>query len=141
MRDFSITVDVAAQPHRVWQVMSDVERWREWTPSVSSIKRMPDGPVDVGTRLWIKQPKFPPAMWKVIDVKPNRGFTSVSGGPGFQVVAHHSIEPTDAGSRVTLSLRFNGWLGGWFGRMTAGINNRYLAMEANGLKTRSESAA
>ena len=138
MRDFSISIDIGAPPHRVWEVMTDVERWSEWTPSVTRIRRFPNGPIDVGSRLWIKQPKFPPAMWKVIDVKPNRSFTSVSGAPGFKVVANHSIEPIPAGSRVTLALRFNGPMGGWFGRMTAGINNRYLAMEANGLKQRSE---
>ena len=33
MRDFSIQFDVAAPPARVWEVMSDGERWADWTPS------------------------------------------------------------------------------------------------------------
>jgi hypothetical protein len=37
-----------------------------------------------------------------------------------------------------LSLRYEGLLGGLLARMTRGITNRYLAMEANGLKKRSE---
>jgi hypothetical protein len=85
-----------------------------------------------------RQPKFPPALWKVTDLQPNRSFTLISGAPGLHVIAHHSVEPAASGSRVTLSLRFDGLLGGLMGRMTRDINNRYLAMEASGLKARCE---
>ena len=43
MRTFSITVDVAAPAQRVWEVMSDVERWHEWTASVTKVKRVGNG--------------------------------------------------------------------------------------------------
>jgi hypothetical protein len=140
MRDFTITVDIGAPPHRVWQVMTEVERWPEWTASVTSIKRLNRGPFDVGSKVVIRQPKFPPALWVVTDIQSNRSFTWKSGAPGIYVFAHHSIEPTATGCRVTLSLRYNGMLGGLLGRMTAGITNRYLAMEAAGLKQRAETA-
>ena len=138
MRSFSISVDIAAPPARVWQVMSDVDRWHEWTPSVTSIKRGDDGPVGVGTKLTIRQPKFPPAFWRVTKVEPGLGFESVSPGPGFRVIARHWIESSATGSRATLSLELQGLLGGLFGGMTKGITERYLAMEASGLKARSE---
>ena len=86
----------------------------------------------------IRQPKFPPAFWKVTRVEPGRGFESVSPGPGFRVIARHSIEASATGSRATLSLELQGPLGGLFGSMTKGITERYLAMEAAGLKARSE---
>jgi len=41
-------------------------------------------------------------------------------------------------SKATLSLRYEGLLGGLLARLTRGITNRYLAMEAKGLKARSE---
>jgi len=138
VRRFSISVDITAPPARVWAVMSDVDRWHEWTPSVTSIKRGDDAPVGVGTKLTIRQPKFPPAFWKVTRVEPGRGFESVSPGPGFRVIARHSIEASATGSRATLSLELQGPLGGLFGSMTKGITERYLAMEAAGLKARSE---
>jgi hypothetical protein len=140
MRNFDITVDVDAPPERVWQVISDVDHWHDWTDSVSSIKRINNGPFAVCTMILIKQPKFPPALWRLSEIIPNRSFTWTSSGPGFQAIASHRIEPIRTGSRVTLTLEYKGMLGGAFGKLTAGITERYMAMEATGLKKRSEGA-
>lgn len=86
----------------------------------------------------IRQPRLPPAMWKVVAIDPDRGFESVSGGPGLRVIARHGVVPVAGGSRATLSLELKGALGGLFGRLTKGLTERYLAMEATGLKARSE---
>ncbi len=43
MRHFSITVDIAAGPERVWEVMTDFKRWPEWTASVTSIEQLGEG--------------------------------------------------------------------------------------------------
>jgi hypothetical protein len=136
--DFSINVDIAAAPDRVWAVMSDIEKWHEWTPSVKSIARRDQGPLRPGSQAWVRQPKFPPAFWTVTEVG-DRGFTWVSRAPGMMVTARHYVTPVGDGSRATLSLNFAGLLGPFFGRLTRDINNRYLAMEAAGLKRRSES--
>ena len=133
----SITFDISAPAERVAAVMKDVERWPEWTPTVRSIKRLDSGEFRVGSRLIISQPKFPPAMWKATTLEP-LGFTWVSSAPGMRVVAHHWVEPLGPNSRVTLSLEFHGLFGPWFGRMTKGINQRYLELEAAGLRQRSE---
>jgi hypothetical protein len=77
-------------------------------------------------------------LWKVTAIDPGRSFTWVSVAPGLRVVGHHSVEPTDAGSRATLTLELQGIFGGVFGRMTKDITARYLAFEARGLKARSE---
>lgn len=138
MRTFSITIDIAAPAERVWQVMSDTDRWHEWTPSVTSVKRFGGGPFAVGSRAVIRQPRFPPALWKITAIEPGRSFTWISTGPGLRVVAHHRVEPTVAGSRATLSLDLQGIFGGVFGRMTKDITERFLAFEASGLKARSE---
>jgi uncharacterized protein YndB with AHSA1/START domain len=136
--DFSISVDIAAPPDRVWAVMSDIEKWREWTASVRSITLRDPGPLRTGSRAWVRQPKFPPAHWTVTDVS-ERSFTWISRAPGMVVTARHSVTPIGTGSRATLSLNFAGIFGPFFGRLTRDINNRYLAMEAAGLKRHSES--
>ena len=135
---FRISVDIAAPPDIVWQVMRDAERWHEWTASVTSIRVLGNQPLAVGTRAVIRQPRFPPAVWKVTELEAGRSFTWKSGFPGAWVYATHSIDPTNAGSHVTLRLRYEGPIGRLLARMTRDITNRYLDMEAAGLKQRSE---
>jgi hypothetical protein len=135
---FSISTDIEAPADRVYQVMADIERWHEWTPSVSSIKRLDRGPFAVGSRALIRQPKFPPALWTVTAIDGKRSFTWMNRAPGITVTARHSIATVGRISRATLSLRYEGLLGRLLARLTRGITNRYLAMEANGLKKRSE---
>ena len=141
MRRFSITTEIAAPAERVWQVMSDVDRWHEWTPSIISIRRLAGAPLAVGTRAVVRQPRFPPALWKVTALEPGRSFTWASVAPGLHVVGHHAVEPAPGGSRATLSLELRGVLGGVFGRLTRAITERYIAYEAAGLKARSENPA
>lgn len=134
---FSISIDIDTPVTRVFEVMADTDRWHEWTPSVTSIKLLDKGEFKVGTRAVIRQPKFPPALWKITAIDAS-SFTWENRAPGLRVIAHHSAEPTSKGARVTLSLRYEGFLAKLLARMTAGITNRYLAMEAFGLKARAE---
>ena len=138
MRKFTISTNVAAPAERVWQVMSDVERWHEWTASITSVKRLGGGNFAVGSKAVIRQPKFPPALWKVTAIEPGKSFTWISTAPGLRVIGRHSVEPTVTGSRATLSLELEGIFGGVWGRMIRDITNRYLAFEAAGLKARGE---
>jgi uncharacterized protein YndB with AHSA1/START domain len=136
--DFSISIDIAAPPSMVWSVMSDIERWPEWTASVRRVTRFGKGPLRVASRALIRQPGFPPALWRVTAVEPGRSFTWKSGLPGLRVLAHHEVIAAAGGARATLALHFAGLLGPMFGRLTSRINNEYLHMEAAGLKRRSE---
>lgn len=139
-RDFDIAIDIAAPPDKVAEVLLDGERWPEWTPTVTSVTMLTPAPARVGSRVRIKQPRLPPAVWTITDVSP-AGFTYVSRSPGVMVVARHWVEPSAGGSRAHLALRFDGALGGIVGWLTAGLNHRYLGLEAEGLKQRCESKA
>ena len=139
--DFQISVEIAAPLDIVWSVIADGERWHEWTPTVRSIRLIDKGPLRIGSRALIRQPKFPPAMWKVTAIEPGRGFTWRSGGPGMWVYAQHSVEPIEGGTRATLTLHFAGPLGRLLGWLTRNINDRYLGYEAAALKRRSEELA
>jgi uncharacterized protein YndB with AHSA1/START domain len=140
LRTFTTSIDINASPERVWSIMGDVERWHEWTPSITSIQKMDAGPLTVGSSATVRQPKLPPAKWRVTQLDPQRGFTWISTGPGLLVTGRHIIERTSSGSRVTLAVEYSGALGPLLAWFTGSLNDRYIALEAAGLKRRSEDA-
>ena len=121
--------------------MSDAERWHEWTPSVRSIRLFGRGPARVGTRALVMQPRYPPAVWTITALDPGHSFTWRTGAPGMWVYARHSVSPSGHGTRAVLSLRYEGLIGKLLARLTRDITNRYLDLEASGLKRRSEEHA
>ena len=139
MNEFRIAIDIDAPPDRVWTVMRDVERWPEWTPTVTKVRRLDSGAVAVGNRFVIHQPKLPPAKWILTALdNAGRSFTWETRGPGMLLQAQHGVEDIAGRSRAQLAIRFSGFLGPLFARLTAKLNDRYLALEANGLKARCE---
>ncbi|HKB10275.1 MAG TPA: SRPBCC family protein [Vicinamibacterales bacterium] len=138
MKEFSIAVDIQAPPPTVWSIMSDVERWHEWTASISSVKRLDRGPFTIGSRAHVRQPKLRPADFVVTEFEPGRQFTWITQSPGVRATATHSVEPIAGGTRARLSVRFDGVLSGTVAWMFGKLTNEYIALEAAGLKKRSE---
>ena len=135
----SITVDIAAVPVRVWEVLRDVESWSQWTATVTSVRRLGECPLRVGSRARISQPRLPETEYLVTELDPGRSFTWVATGPGVLTTARHEVEPLPEGaSRLRLSVSQSGVLGSVMGRFYRGLTERYLANEANGLKARCE---
>jgi hypothetical protein len=135
----STTVDIAAPPERVWEVMVDVERWPDWTDTVTWVRRLDEGPLRPGSRAKINQPKLPETDYVVTELEPGRSFTWVATNPGVLTTARHGIEALPGGgTRVRLSVEQSGWLGRLAGRFYRGLTDRYLATEAAGLKARCE---
>ena len=139
MTNFEKMVQIDVSPARVWDVLRDVERWPEWTPSVVSIHRLDAGRLAVGKRVRILQPKLRPAVWKITEFDEDaRLFTWVTQAPGVRVAGRHEVVPSGDGSRARLSLEFSGWLAPLISRLLRRLNESYLDMEAIGLKQRSE---
>jgi hypothetical protein len=137
MTDFNIVVDIQAPPDRVLAVLCDVARWPEWTATTTSVRRIDDGPLAAGSRARVRQPKLRPAVWQVTELD-DKGFTWVTRSPGMQIRAGHLVEANGAGSRVTLSLAFSGFFAPLAVRVYRNLTQRYLAIEAEGLRKRCE---
>ena len=135
---FEASIDVAAPAQRVFDVYTDVERWPEWTDSVTSVQLLDAGPLRVGSRARIKQPRLPTAEWEVVELVPGRSFSWTARGPGVRTTGHHMIAGEDGAVTVTAALEQAGPLGPVIGLVTKGLTERYLQMEVRGLKARCE---
>ncbi|HEU5472638.1 MAG TPA: SRPBCC family protein [Actinophytocola sp.] len=139
--EWSASVPISAPPEVVWAVMAEVEAWPEWTASVRSIVRVDPGPLHVGQRLRISQPRFPTTVWTLTELVERSVFVWVAGGPGARTTARHELEPSGAGTLVTLRLTQQGPLGLLVGALSSKVTKRYLELESTGLKRRSEERA
>jgi uncharacterized membrane protein len=141
MSNFRLVVEILAPPERVWAVLLDVERWPDWTPTVTSAKRLDDGPLAVGSQTKLVQPKLAPAIWRVTELDERKGlFVWATSRPGITVMGSHLIERSANGSRLTDELRYSGLLGPFMAMLLKKLNREYLAAEAQGLKRRCENA-
>ncbi|TDD19593.1 polyketide cyclase [Kribbella turkmenica] len=133
------TVTVAAPPERVWAVIVDVERWPERIPTVESVQRLDDGPLALGSRTRLRQPRLPEAVWTVTEFADGSSYTWKSKSPGVTVTAAHVVEPHAEGSRLTLALTVSGPLSGIGWLMTRSLTKQYVETEAASIKSAAES--
>jgi uncharacterized protein YndB with AHSA1/START domain len=135
----SSSVGIEAPADLVWDVFSDVEHWPDWTASVTRLRGLDGARLAVGRRFEITQPRMPRLVWTVTEVEPGVSWTWVQRSPGGLTSARHDVSPTaDGGTLVRQELAQRGIVGSVVGVLMRQITRRYLAMEAQGLKARSE---
>ena len=126
-------------PEKVWTVMIDVEHWPEWTSSVTSVELLTGPPLTIGSRVRIRQPKLPAAVWTVTAIEPGRFFEWRNVQLGLTSIGGHRIEPLGGNrSRVVLSLVWTGWLAPLINLVYGRLSRHYVQTEAEGLKRRCE---
>ena len=132
------TIEIAAPREQVWAVMSDVERWSEWTASVTNVERLDAGPLRVGSQARVRQPRLPAVVWTVTAVDTGRYFEWQNKRLGLKTIGGHRVETRGNGAYVTLSLGWSGSLAPLIRLLYGALSRRYVAMEAQGLKRRCE---
>jgi uncharacterized protein YndB with AHSA1/START domain len=60
---YRTTIDIAASPESVWRVLMGVERWPEWTASVTTVKRLQTGMFRTGSRVQSHLQQTGPLGW------------------------------------------------------------------------------
>jgi uncharacterized membrane protein len=133
------TIEIEAPAASVWEVFADVERWPEWTASVTSIVAL-DGPgLEVGKRVEIKQPRLPKVVWEVTEVSPGASWTWRQHSLGATTLASHEIVARDGGGTIVRQrIDQRGPMGVVAGVLMLRLTKRYLELEAQGLKARTE---
>ena len=127
-------IDSPSQP--VWEVLFDVARWPEWTPTIESVERLDHGRFGVGSRARVRQPRLPRAVWEVSEVVDGRSFTWEAKGPGMKTIARHEVLPDAGGSQVTLSIEQTGPMGAVAAVLWRRLTQRYIELEAESLDRR-----
>ena len=135
MSTFRYTTEVLAPAQQVWSVLMDVERWPEWTPTVTRAERLEPDRLAIGSRTKIWQPKLITTTWQVTELDANTGnFVWETSRPGVKVIATHAVETSANGCRITLTLEYKGILGPLMAMQLKDLNWEYLTREAQGLK-------
>jgi hypothetical protein len=133
-------IHIDASPETVWTVTVDVERWPEWSPTVTSAQPVGGGPLRLGIEVRVRQPLQPAAMWVVVALERGRRFAWETRRPGLHMVATHDITPAGAGTTNVLRLEAGGLMATLLRPLLALAFRRALAAENRGLRKRCEDA-
>lgn len=132
------TIHIDASPELVWAVTEDVERWPEWTPTVTSVKLVSNPPIGPGSIARLKQPMQQEAEWIVTDFVPGRRFAWQTTRKGMQMTGIHEISPDGCGTRNVLRVEASGIFALLFWPMLRPVMRKSIADENRGLKARCE---
>jgi uncharacterized protein YndB with AHSA1/START domain len=138
---FDIEEEINAPPDRVWAVLVDVERWPEWMASYTSVERLSQGPLTVGSTARVRQPGLSAATYTVTELVADVEFTWSSSTLGVLTTGRHVVQPRPGDrTALLLSLEQTGILAGPIGLILGPKIRRFLAIESEGLRTAAETA-
>ena len=129
------SVVTSARPELVWRVLTDVEHWRDWTPTVTEVKPLGSTRMQLGARYRVVQPKLRPAIYEITEYDPDQRFTWEQKLPGGALVADHRIASRDGATEIELSFTSHGLLANVVAALFSKMIAQYVATEARSLRT------
>lgn len=138
MSSIENTIHIAAPADIVWAVTEDVERWPEWVPTITAVRRLDDGPFGLGSTARIKQPAQPESDWTVTEHLRGERFTWETRRPGLRMAASHEVRQEESGTSSTLRLKASGVVAVLLLPLLRAVIRRALAQENRSLKARCE---
>jgi uncharacterized membrane protein len=134
------TAVVAAAPERVWEVLTDVERWPEQIAVYEHVERLDEGPLQVGSRAKVKQEKLATGVWRVTELVPGESFVWTSRQPGVRLTGRHTVTAEPHGdARLTLVFEQSGPLSWMVSLLLGRLVRRYVDAESAALVAVAES--
>ena len=118
----------------VFTVLSDIENWNVWTPSITKISFIGHSRFALGGKVRIIQPKLFPATWTIAELIENKSFTWTTTLFGTSITAAHQLATCGQGTVVEIKMLYEGWLAKLLYRLSFPLTNQYITMEINGLK-------
>ena len=138
---FETSIEIDASQQRVWDVLTDLERWPQRIETVDTVELLTPVPITKGSRVRLKQPKLPEGTWDVTVWDAPSYFEWTQKAGGTTSVAGHRVEALgDDRARLTLTLDMRGLLIPIMALFYKNLTNRYMNLEAEGMKRAAESA-
>ena len=138
---FEKSIDIDASQQRVWDVLSALEAWPEHIETVDTVELLTPAPITKGSRVRLRQPKLPESTWDITVWDAPSYFEWTQKTTGTTTVAGHRVGALAEGrARLTLTLDMRGLLIPIMARLYGDLINRYMNLEAEGMKRAAESA-
>jgi uncharacterized membrane protein len=137
---FEKTIEIDAPQQRVWDVLTDIEAWPQRIETVDEVELLTPAPIAKASKVRLKQPKLPEGTWDVTAWDAPSYFEWTQKSTGITSVAGHRVEALgERRARLTLTLDMRGFLipVAFFYR---GLTNRYMNLEAEGMKRAAEAS-
>jgi uncharacterized membrane protein len=139
---FEKSIEIDASQQLVWDVLSALEAWPERIETVDVVELLTPAPISKGSRVRLKQPKLPEGTWDITVWDAPSYFEWTQKSTGTTSVAGHRVEALEEGrTRLTLTLDMRGLLIPIMTLFYKGLTNRYMNLEAEGMKRAAESLA
>lgn len=133
------TLRIEAPVDVVWALTEDVEHWPDATPTMTSVERLDDGPLAVGSQARIKQPGQQARVWTVTRLDPGRTFAWSTTALGARMEGSHHLSDDGGACMNRLELELSGGTAGVVGRLLRGQLLKAITTENEGFKQAAES--
>jgi hypothetical protein len=100
-------IETSASSSRVWELFSDVVRWKDWNAGIDAIEI--HGPFAVGTSFSMRSPGQDVLTSTLVEVKPFEGFTDETlVGDTRVLVKHKLVQVSEGKTRIIYSTEITG---------------------------------
>ena len=89
---FEHTIDINASPAQVWNILADVARWTDWTPTVKSFEWLEGDRLAVGAKARLDLDGAGKGIWTVTSLDEGRSFAWANDTMGVHTVAGHVVD-------------------------------------------------
>ena len=136
---FERTIEIDASRQRVWDVLTSLEAWPQRIETVDAVEVLTPAPLTKGSRVRLRQPKLGEGIWDITVWDAPSYFEWTQKTSGITSVAGHRVEAIgDGRARLILTLDMRGLLTPVVAVFFKGLTDRYMSLEAAGMKRASE---
>lgn len=141
LRRIEHEIEIEAPVGVVWALTEAIEGWPDFTPTMTRIERLDDGPLAAGSRARVKQPWQREAVWTVTTIDPPTRFAWKRRMGPMTIVATHALVETGRGCTQTLTVEMTGFGSAVFGVLSGAQIYGSLGAENKSFRRRAEEIA